>query len=731
MLRLLLTRAAGFLAAALLLLPAPSAAQAVVDSGAFVVRLGTDTVALERWVRTADRLDAVSVTRTPRTVVRRYSVRLDAAGRVTHATIGDAAERAVEAIPLAGGFYAPYALAVTQASRSGSAETVVSLLVGSTARDFTVRRAAAGEFVIPNQFEQPMQVRTGANHRVVSIDIGGGSTVERVAWFDIDARAREFAARDERGTGLGPLSPRDTAAASVAGARILVDYSRPSARGRTVMGGLVPWGELWRTGANDATQLITDRPLQFGDVRLDPGSYSVFTVPGEQAWQLIFNRRTDISGLERDPAQDVGQVTMQVHPLPSHVEQLTITVEPAGSGGELRIQWGTAAAAARFIVVDGQTQSPQARSGRLVIAGGGVSRDNADLYRAVLDGRLDDGPICVIPTASAGLDGARSSMNSSVATFQQHGGAGAAVGILMSNENAETAGDPAVVQQIRSCGGFYFTGGVQSRTVAVFRPDGRNAPALDAILARYRAGAVVGGSSAGAAIMSDPMIAGGSTTTALNGVRRAREGASDDTDATDSAGGISVAAGIGFLESAIVDQHFLARGRIGRLITAVLDLEEFDLGFGVDENTAIIIDGDAAFVAGESGVIIVDAREARRDGRGATDVRLHLMSSGDRFDIATGRLAQAADKQPLQPSTAAVTAPEDLFARWQLLHLLVEFGRSADAHLAVPVQGGELVLRKAADFTALSRTGAGVQDTPAALSISGLRLDVQRGDPPR
>jgi cyanophycinase len=364
--------------------------------------------------------------------------------------------------------------------------------------------------------------------------------------------------------------------------------------------------------------------------------------------------------------------------------------------------------------------APALAQGRLVIAGGGVSRDNAALYEAVLEGRSGSGPICVIPTASADLDGARGSMTSSVATFERHGGPGTAVGVLLSIDNPERAADADVVEQIRGCSGFYFTGGVQSRTVRVFRPDGADAPALSALLQRYREGALVGGSSAGAAIMSDPMIAGGSTTTALS--RGVRRGSDDD----DEAGGVSLSRGIGFLPSAVVDQHFLARGRIGRLIAAVLDADEFDLGFGVDEDTGLVVDGAVATAVGSSGVIIVDARDAHRDGRSATGLRLHLMSAGDRYDVASRRLALDAGKQPLPIAGDGVAAPADLFARWEFLHLLDRFARSTRQELTLPFEGGALVLRKGPDFAAVSGAGTGVQDTPAGLAVRGLLLDVRR-----
>jgi cyanophycinase len=349
--------------------------------------------------------------------------------------------------------------------------------------------------------------------------------------------------------------------------------------------------------------------------------------------------------------------------------------------------------------------------GRLVIAGGGVSRDNAPLYDALLDGRHGEGPVCVIPTASDGLDGARSSMNSSVATFERHGGAGTAIGLLMSTDNPEAAHDADVVAQVRRCSGFWFTGGVHSRTVALLRPDGAATPVLEALRARFHEGALVGGSSAGAAIMSDPMIAGGSPATALDR-------------------GVSITPGIGFLPGAVVDQHFLARGRIGRLIAAVLDHDAFDLGFGVDEDTGLVVDGSAVHAVGTSGVVIVDARDAVHDGRSARDVKLHLLSAGDRFDMGTRRLVPDVAKQPLAAGAhgagSGADAPHDIFARWAFLHLLHAFARSPQQEVHVPFDGGAMVLRKGDAFSAVSSGGAGVEGTPAGFTVRDVRVDVRR-----
>jgi hypothetical protein len=337
-------RAGAFAVLVLAAVAMPAAGQGM-DSALYVVRLGVDTVAVERWTRTADSLHVVAVTRSPRTVVRRYVVRFDSAGRVLNVSTGAAGTEPVSTggtVPIAGGTYAPYAVAVWYGMRAGTAESTVPMGGGGSARDVLVQRRGAGEYTLPNQFGTVLTVQVTDDGSVTSIDAGGGTTVERVPSFDFEALTREFAARDSSGTGLGQLSPRDTTRAMIDGAHVMIDYSRPSARGRTIMGELVPYGEVWRTGANDATQLITDAPLGIGDVRVEAGSYSLFTVPRDGAWDLIINRQIGMGGLEHDPTQDVGRATLQPAAAASHTEQFTIRLDPAATGARLRIMWGNA-----------------------------------------------------------------------------------------------------------------------------------------------------------------------------------------------------------------------------------------------------------------------------------------------------------------------------------------------------------------------------------------------------
>jgi hypothetical protein len=340
------------------LLPgAPAAHGQRVDSAAFVVRFGTDTLALERWVRTADGLEAVSVTRSPQTTVRRYAVRLDADGRVTHRVADGAATAVAPAgtIPTAAGFYAPQALALAQAAAARDTLVSVQMLAGANVQTLRVRRIGPDAFELLNPAGAvTLRARLTNDGRLLFAEAGPSTTIERVAWFDIDAWAREFSARDARGAGMGPLSTRDTAQARVGGASLIVDYGRPAARGRTIFGGLVPFGEAWRAGANDATTLTVDRPVRIGEVRVEPGTYSLFAIPGRDDWQLGINRGTDMAAaMTPDPAQTIGMAAMSVRALPQYVERFTIRLEPTASGAVLRMQWETTEASVPIVVEGG------------------------------------------------------------------------------------------------------------------------------------------------------------------------------------------------------------------------------------------------------------------------------------------------------------------------------------------------------------------------------------------
>jgi hypothetical protein len=341
------------LAAVLALTQSPERA----DSGTFVVRLGTDTLSIERYTQRGSRFEAVAVGRSPRTVTARLVLTLAPDGSV--ATLGggrgpgapeERAPAAAGTIPLVGGFWLPWELALRRAQAADRDSTVVNLLAGGNVRPTTFHRTGAGRFRFLSQFDQVVHARIDARGRLVSLEIeGGGTTAERVGWVDVDALARGFAARDNAGRGLGPLSPRDSVSAEVGGARIAVTYGRPSLRGRP-LDVLVPAGQVWRAGSNDASTITTDRPLQFEGYTLALGTYSMFVLPEAGKWTLILNRQTGMSGLERDPAQDLARVPMQTRTDGPATEKFTIEAVTRGDGGALVLKWGAVEAVAGFRV---------------------------------------------------------------------------------------------------------------------------------------------------------------------------------------------------------------------------------------------------------------------------------------------------------------------------------------------------------------------------------------------
>ena len=129
------------------------------------------------------------------------------------------------------------------------------------------------------------------------------------------------------------LSPRDTVHADLGGGKhLMIDYGRPSMRGRRIMGELVPFGRVWRTGANAATTLVAAADLQIGDAAVPRGTDTRDTNPPPRGWTLIVNRQTGQWGTQYDASRDLVRIPMQVSTVQQPVEQFTIAVEPARNG---------------------------------------------------------------------------------------------------------------------------------------------------------------------------------------------------------------------------------------------------------------------------------------------------------------------------------------------------------------------------------------------------------------
>jgi hypothetical protein len=141
-------------------------------------------------------------------------------------------------------------------------------------------------------------------------------------------------------------SPLDSVSFAVKGGTVKVCYGRPSARGRTMIGGEnVPYGKLWRTGANEPTMIHTTVPISIAGIAVPAGSYSLYTVPGATQWEIIVNRSITQWGEEHGytaevQAQEVARAKVTPGSTPAPVEQFTIHAEPAGAdGATLVLEW--------------------------------------------------------------------------------------------------------------------------------------------------------------------------------------------------------------------------------------------------------------------------------------------------------------------------------------------------------------------------------------------------------
>jgi hypothetical protein len=143
--------------------------------------------------------------------------------------------------------------------------------------------------------------------------------------------------------GGGKPSPAASASCDLGGGKtVKTNYSSPRMKGRKIYGELVPFGEVWRTGANEATTFVTSADVVVGGKVVPAGSYTIFTVPTADKWTLIINKKTGEWGIPyKYESDELARVDMKVSKLPSPVENFTIAYDKSGSGCTLRLDWET------------------------------------------------------------------------------------------------------------------------------------------------------------------------------------------------------------------------------------------------------------------------------------------------------------------------------------------------------------------------------------------------------
>jgi hypothetical protein len=334
--------------------------QRAVETG-FLWRLGTDTLHIERVTRSGARLSGIHLTRVPETIVREWSAELGPDGGVRRfeqtvrrgsgevlagrtmafardsvtntSRFGDSTTS--RTLPAPGGSlpdvpnsYGLLELALQRLARRDSTSFWLLPLGGRPAEPAALARAVGDTIRLHLSDLPTIFLRVDREGRIVWAN-NLGTVVERIPAPDMAHWSAAFATRP-----LGELSPRDTVRAAIGGAQVFVDYSRPARRGRVVFGGLVPWNEVWRTGANRTTTLVTNSALQIGGASLAPGSYSLFTIPATTGWTLIINRNVG-GGLNYDQGQDVARVPLETARVAEPVERFTIALEPRGAAEAL------------------------------------------------------------------------------------------------------------------------------------------------------------------------------------------------------------------------------------------------------------------------------------------------------------------------------------------------------------------------------------------------------------
>ena len=126
------------------------------------------------------------------------------------------------------------------------------------------------------------------------------------------------------------------------GKTITVDYSSPRAKGRKIYGGLVPYGEVWRTGANEATTFVTTADVMVGGTHVPAGSYTIFTIPNKDKWTLVLSKKTGEWGTNYPgPENDLARIEMKASALPAAAENFTIAFDKTSAGCTLRLDWET------------------------------------------------------------------------------------------------------------------------------------------------------------------------------------------------------------------------------------------------------------------------------------------------------------------------------------------------------------------------------------------------------
>lgn len=232
----------------------------------------------------------------------------------------------------------PYELAVRRMVRDGLEEVRQPMFTGRGTAEFVIRSEGTDSVSVKHPYRGTMFARTDPSGALEVFDATATTRkliVKRGDPLGLESLANRFAYSP-----IGSLSGEGRTESTVQGAHIEITFGQPARRGRELFGGIVPWNEHWRTGANRATHFSTDSDLVLGGMEVPAGEYTLFTIPAPDGGTLIVNRETGQNGNSYDAQQDLGRVPMEIRQLESSVENFTIEAVETAEAGELRLMWG-------------------------------------------------------------------------------------------------------------------------------------------------------------------------------------------------------------------------------------------------------------------------------------------------------------------------------------------------------------------------------------------------------
>ena len=218
---------------------------------------------------------------------------------------------------------------------------------------FVMKRITDRKLTAYSRVMGPFTLFLNERGKVDSIDaIGSSYNVKGtiVRHLNLDSVILLYARREQQVGPYGWPNKIDSVGTVIGKSTIRISYTRPSMRGRVIFGEVVQWNRYWRTGANRATKITVSHPLDFNGKILPAGEYSIFTMPTQAGWTMMFNRDANIWGTDYNPARDVLHVPMKVEQLKEPVELMTIEVLPTAKGGAINVIWETIKASAHFTI---------------------------------------------------------------------------------------------------------------------------------------------------------------------------------------------------------------------------------------------------------------------------------------------------------------------------------------------------------------------------------------------